>query len=791
MDEQRLVIAPNLAENQDLCEAVTKYITQEYWWNQLMLQEPFWATWQKIDNMWRSRFAAADLSIPNVTRKSMETVTPSAEDGKSARAQSVKPFQQMHAITDIGEQISWEGGLPARAEIPEDVIEGDFYQPTEQSCIAANAILRRSSEDINLRAKYRRSFGNFAKYGIAWAAVDFTMKYEEVELRFPLSAEPMEAEAQIQALVKAYPNAQFTQGMGFVKEQRVSELLTHFIPLTVDSVLIDPLISCDPVDNQPCPMVRQYIIEADLLKNRYDPLTNPFGFVNLEQAVSSQKGHYALTAEDEVPLRDRLKNRFNISDQMANQREQRIRQRWTAYPLLRISENGELDTGDGVTCPTCQGQKKIQQPVQQEAPMGAVDPGTMQVMADTQVAQVEEVDCPTCAGSGKARPPLKRWMVDFYGGMRMGATCIRIQEKPEKLDIPLLYAVDLSEDDACAYPMSKAEISMILVEQVTTAETQFHDSKEKTVYRGTKVKMDSPAAKIQNFNKPDLVAIFESDPREIERFDAGQFDETVTLVPYIERKEAQIEQIFGVTPTLQGLLASGRRSALEVGEATDAAKNPLVLMVDRYNRQMMGGWARKSIKNLELFGDRDYIRRVTGREFIGKVNIFTAVGEEFFKKLSAQQNIRYILESSTNDPVMQPARVEMWNELMKLMGINIRIPDGGMELAKLEAYKVVSEILGDGQFSPPEQDDPHQIYVEVFREAMRNDVWKKLAPQNMPLLQQRYMMQEQLAFQAEMMAMQEQALQQQIMNPQPNGDQPTTPGKPPQDRGQLNQAQQR
>ncbi len=113
-----------------------------------------------------------------------------------------------------------------------------------------------------------------------------------------------------------------------------------------------------------------------------------------------------------------------------------------------------------------------------------------------------------------------------------------------------------------------------------------------------------------------------------------------------------------------------------------------------------------------------------------------------------------------------------------------------MQLAKEEASRVVSEILGDGQFSPPEQDDPHQIYCEVFREAMRNPAWKKMAPQNMPLLAQRLMMQTQLAIQAELMQMQQQALQNQMMNPQPDGNQPATPGQPPQDRGQLNQAQQ-
>lgn len=770
-DEQRPVIGPNLAKDQALAKAVTQYVVTQFQYPQLLMQQPFWSTWRKIDNMWRAKVATQDLTVPNVTAKSLETLTPSATDGKSARAQSIKPFQQMHGIINIGEQISWEDGIPARAIVPEEVVEGDFYQPTQQSCVAVNSILRRTATDIDLRSSHRRGFGCFVKYGVSWAMTDFSMKYEQVELHYPIDADPNLAEAQMQAIAGQHQNVQFGPGLAVAKEWRVAEMKTSFMPLAAEDVFIDPLIPCDPIERQPCPIIRQHITEAELEGHRYDAQTNPFGFVNIELAVSENKGHYALSQDDETPLLEKLKNRYGISDQITGDRRQRIRQRWTTYPLLRIGGNNQLDTGDGITCPHCEGKKWM-------------------------FTEQGETECPTCKATGKVAPELKRYVAEFYGAIKSGATCIRIQEMPKGMDIPLLYAADLIEDDSCAIPLSKSEVAMTAAEQLTTAETQFHDSKEKVIYRGTLVKMDSPAAKIQNFNAPNLKVLFENDPREVDRMDAGQYDETTTLLPQIQRKEDQIEQIYGLTPTLQGMLASGRRSALEVGEATEAAKNPLVLMVDRYNRKHMGGWARKSIKNMELFGDRDYIRRITGKEFFGKVDIFTAVGEEFFKKMAALANVRYILESSANDPAMQPIRPQLWNASLKLMGItNITVPDGGLQLAKDQASEVVSQILGDGQFLPPMPDDPHEIYVEVFRAALRNKMWQRMCPQNMPLLMQRMQMQEVLLQQQMMEQMAAQIAQQQMMNPQEGeggkGNKPKTPGKSPKDGGeQMQHAQQ-
>jgi hypothetical protein len=761
MDEKRAVIGPNLAVNLTLARDVTVHLAENFWYPYLLLAMPFWNSRRIIDNMWRGRMAAADLTTPHVTKQTLENKTPTPIDGKSARGQSTKPFQQIHAVTDIMEQVSWDEGLPVKAMPPEQTVEDDFYQPTEQSCAAANIIFGRNSETLNLRNNYRKSAGSFAKYGLSWAMTDFSMRYESVELIFPL-----QDQMQADAVLQQYPDAMLVPGAAKVRQNHVAEMLTHYHPLSVDDVFIDPLITCEPMSKQPCPIVRRHVTPSDIQANAYHPVSNPFGFVNIPLAMEQQKSHYALSQVDEQPLREKLKNRYNINDQMGVKVE-RIKQQWTLFPLLRIGPNGELDTGEGIVCPHCAGQGSH----------------------ETETGRVE---CPTCQGTKRVFPPLKRYMVDLYGHINSGATCIRIQEMPEGMEIPLLYGADLVEDETCSVPVSLSEIAMIAVDQLTQAETQYVDAKNSVIYRGFKFKEDSPSAKIQNSYMPNLRVPCESSMDEFERLETATYDETVTLIPYIQRLEQQIEEIFGVTPTLRGLLASGRRSALEVGEATEAAKNPLVLKTDRFNQKMMGGWARHTLKNIELFGDRDYIRRLTGREFFGNIKLFTAVGKEFFAKMAATANLRYILESSANDPSMAMVRPQIWNELLPLMGItNVRVPDGGMAKAMDDAAQIISQILGDGAFVPATPDDPHEIYVMAFKAALKTDYWKRFAPQNFPLLQQRIMQQTELQIQAEMMQMQQQMLQNQIMNPggEEGGGNGNTPAQKrnPKDAGQASQ----
>ena len=787
VDETNFKFAPNLASNQELCKAVLKHLIWDYWYIYETQQQQFWPAWKRIDDAWRSRVSVADLNIESLTQKTREQIIQTLQDGMSAKGQSPAIFKQIKAITDLGEQVSWQDGIPCRAEVPADIFEHPLYQPNQQSAEAVNSILEDTADKKNVRSEYRKSFGGFVKYGCGWGLNDFSKMYEDMTLRYRLSQNPMEQQVQVEALSQEHKSPPSTVQMGqdgpeaiFVIK-RIKEMGTDFKHIDIDSVFIDPLLPVDDMSKQPAPFVREHINKSMLFDCAYDEENNPMGYLNLDKVDKVNASHYVLSQADEGPLWQRLRHRYNLSDSITNSTSRMaVKQKWTCFPLLRINENnGELDTGEGTVCHHCKGS------------------GNMDVMpySDSSVefeGVQEQAQCQECEGSGRVHPPLKRYVVSIFGGLLTENVCLRIQEWPKGMRLPLQYAGDMIEDTACAYPMSKSEIAIPINEQLATAATQFEQCKNQSINRGWKVKEDSPAASIQNFNKPDQRIPFENDPNEAMRVENNNFDETITLMPYMQMKESQIVDIYGASAAVLGEISSGRRSALEIGNAIESSKNPLINTVDRFNKQMMGGWAARTVENLDLFGDRDWILKKTGKSFFGKFRFFTAVGNEFVKKMAAIQNLQTILQSSANDPVVQPQRAELWNQAFNLMGIkNIKVNDGGIQKSIQEAMTIVTTIVGDGLMIPPSPDDPDDIYIGAFQQAMKDPYWITHAPQNLPLLQQRLFMQQQQAQQKAMeQAMQQQQQMMAEMQMQGGGEQQPNAKRTSQDMGQFMQDMQ-
>jgi hypothetical protein len=785
IDEQPPAIGPNLAANEKLCRDVTQYLSQEYWWPYELMQQRFWDANRRIDYAWRVRSAVIDTNPTAVTLPTQQTTTPLPQDGQSAKGQSVMPFKQIKAVTDLGEILSFEDGLPMRAEVPEDVDENQFYQPTEQSAKALNSLIRQNCEKVGFRDKHRQVFGCFAKYGYSAAHCPFELRYKD----FAHPPVPVRDQFEAQHLAMEHQGMQpelvrMPQGVGISFHEMRQEIVTAFNPLHYDDLMIDPFVKLLPtIESQPCPMVREYVTNADLDANRYDAKTNPFGYLNVELAVDKDRGHFMLNDVDMQPLRDRLRLRYNLNDQVGGGlKRDRAHKRWTMYPMLAIDDQGNLDTGDGVPCPQCMGQRKLVPPAPPAPPDGSsVSP--------------EVIDCPTCKGTGKVHPPTKRYVVNLYGDLTLQTTCLRIQEMPvnaqgETMPIPILFGADLVEDDAATIPMSKSEVMLVACEQVTRAESQFENSKEQTINRGWKVQMDSPAWKVQNFNAPNARIPWETDPREAERCEQSSYDDSVTLIPYIDRCDRKIQDIYGATDTLLGQLAQGRRSALEVGEATDAAKNPMVIMVDRFNHQIPGRFAKLIQWNVENFGDRDYVMRMTGRTYFGACRIFTAVAKEFLKKMALAQNLLTVLQSSTMDPTLAPVRADIWNAYFKLSGIDIRVPDSGQRIAQAKALNIINKILAYGIPDPALPSDPHEVFIGAFEAALQDPYWQQQFPTYIPLLYQRLMQQQQLFAMQQAQAFQMQLAQQQALNP-PKQEAPGAKGKQaPNGHGQAMQNQQ-
>lgn len=814
-DETPKRIEPNLALDEDLCKDVADYICQDFFVPYLMQAERMYRVWDEIDDMWRTTVKRADLDVGNIQMQEGMQLSNGQGGGfgmankNNANQAKVSPaaaHKQIDAITNLGESLSFESGqIPVQAKVPKTTYENPLYNPNQQSADAANAELQRQAAEVDLKRNHRIGFGNFVKYGHAFAMMDFRKEFETIECRHVLSPDMNAANPQLAMLREKYGTAEakieqdaYGRNIAVFLQTVPKVLHTQFMPLDVSAVFVDELIPCRPMERQPCPIVRTHINRWELADNPYHPEGNPFGWLNIETALKDDTGQYALSQPDEAERRRRILKRWGMSGQAgAIDQRNTIKQLWTAFPLLAIDEaTGKLDRGDGLTCPVCNGAGT--NPVQALSGFGA---DGEELMADTG----ERQDCQNCGATGKVRIKAKRYVVQLFGSMYGGGgvTVLRIQRNPTPKDrIPIGYSSHLCEDTSTCRPVSKSEIALSAYQQLATAHNQFLDSKSLTIRRPWKKKLDSAAYNV-DCNKPDSTIPIDVSMDEVERIETDSFDNTTTLVPYMQMMESEVQDIFGANDTVIGEISAGRRSANEIGLADEGSKRPLVQMIDQYNHDMFGrfGWGGFVLENLEAWQDRDWMVKRTGKTTWGKLDLFTAVGEEMMRKSAAIANYRYILEMSATNPALQPVVPYIIGEMLPAMGIIV--PDGvidqGFKKSQQEAFEVLTKILGDGVLIPPMYDDPDDLFIGVFENCMRainlnpNNHWAKTVPQNVPLLQERIAMQKQQRAQKQMQAMQMQLMQakmeQQALGEDPLGNQTERPGKPAKNGAQERQQQ--
>lgn len=751
-------IGPNIAESVD-AEKITRYLIGEYWIPYEIQQQRLWNVWRQLYEAWCAKCQIIDLDIPpeqySVTQQ-QGLVAANPRDGFTLKISPTDLHRQWDALLKIFLQIAFEGGgIPVAATQKANVFE-TFYNPTGNTVEAANEILADTADEVNLWQEARKNFHQFLVYGHCWASTDPRRSFMDVEARYALGADMTQAQIALSMLLQQKgPPARIDDSINgkvaVYPERRIKELYTRFRHLDKSDVFTDLTLSCCDMDKHPCPFVREVIGEHAIEQNNYDPEKNPFGWLNIRKALDDAKGQYILTMEDEAPRRQQLLHRYGINDQTTMRSEHTPKQLWTAYPMLRMADDGTIDMGDGVKCPHCFGRGKMMA----QLPTGAI---------------TESVDCQLCAGSGRTHPPLKRYVAQWYGNPRVqGMTLIRLQEMPDGMKVPLRFAADMIEDTACAIPTAKGEVAMNDFYVKAECDGLFLQSKRLAILRGWKVKDDSPANSV-DLMKPGQKIPFESSPDEAVRIDSSTIDETITIAPYVAEREQRIKDVLGATDQVLGQLAQGRRSALELSNAIDASKNPIIVTIDGYNRQMMKGWAEDTIQNMDLWGDRDFIRRKTGREYFGRVRFKTSVAEEYVRKLGRIQNQRTILEMLPSMLPVMPQLIPVATKIMQKwlddqgMG-DVRIPDDGLLKAQQMAMRLVSKIMGDGQVTFPSPDDNHIVFIDVFKgaiEACQNDPDDPFFGQlqNLPLLQQRLLQQQQLfQFQQQQMLQAQMAMQ--------------------------------
>jgi hypothetical protein len=712
---------------------VAEHIYRDFAYPALLQQQRLWEIWDRIDDAFRVREKAdnLDLAADDPIRK---TTSPdprgsglvNVNDGVSAKVTPATLHRQIVAKTDMHMSLAW-ADFPVRVMMPVTVYEHPLYNPTQQSVDIGNELLQENAREISLKERDRIGRGSFAKYGHAWAAVDFVYSTEDVDEAHAIPPDALQARQMITLLLQQYggvqPERQIRGGIPYLVWKRtvVKAMRTDFRPLRVDDVLIDTTMSAFPIENQLCPGFKTSANRAALFGNEYDERSNPFGWLNCEKALDEQLSHYTLSAVDEGQLRAEMLKKQGLSENTNMRPRDSRKQLWTFYPLLAIEpfqdpKTGEqkmlLDKGDGLECPSCNGSKTL-------------------------VTPEGSATCPSCHGAGKVYIKPERYVVQMFGSLMTGpgsVTVLRVQRNPTVQDkVPLLFAAHLIEDTAGAIPISKAEASLNAHVQLTTSYNQWYDAKNQMINRPWLVQEDSPLLKM-NLNRASKNLPCHDIEREAKPMPTLTFDITQNLQPWVQQNDAEVVRIMGMSNQMLGEVSAGRRAATEIQTAYDAARVPIVAEVDSYNSQMIGGWAWFTLANIEAWADRDWIRRKTGRTTFGKVQIFTATADEFMKRMGLIQNMRYVLEASVNDPTIN--RPVLWTSLLRQMSLpNVeQIVQDGLRKAQLDAFKIGMDILGDGKWSPPQMSDPHEIYMTIWEEMLKDSDLVSKAPQNAPLL---------------------------------------------------------
>lgn len=756
-DERRKPPGQNLASDEALCKAVADFLNTDYWWPYYIQRTTRQQTsWQRADNAWRGRIPASDMALPfaSVKPSRMGGGVVSPDNGIDSRITPAAAHKQLQALLDMYCSTSFANGeVPAKFKRPKAVFETETYNPNQQAVDAANTLIETTAEEIKLPLIYRTAAGAFLRYGFVAAVTDLACEYEDVADEVPLPADP--AGRQMLLNQRGMPEQVVNTATGQVAiypAKKVKRFTTNLTPLRPEQLWIDQLIpACPTMDRQPAPFVNSHITRGELIANRYDE-NNPYGWLNIEKALSGDS-QYVLSQPTETQYAERLRDKFGITDNAAiNKPKNTIRQLWTCYPLLSIDPaTGKLDTGEGFDC-QC----------------------------------VDSQDCPQCGGTKKYYVKPERYVVQLYGEFGFGnkTTVLRIQRNPTAKDrVPIIFATGMPEDTTGAIPISKTDVAWDTLRELTKCRNQVLEAKEKAVNRPWLKRIDSPAWTV-DCNDPDAVIPFDVNASEAQRVPGNTYDETTTLLPHINMLEGEIISIFGVTPTLMGQVAQGRRSASEINTVADASRVPIVAAIDSFNLQFVGGWAQMLIDNVEEYGDRDWIKRMTGRTTFGRLQLIAKTAEDFVRKRAVTQNAQYLLQATANDAAMQAIRPELYAAVLDGFGLEIDRSklDGGLKKAQQDGFTIIARILGEGQFLPAQADDPHGLYVDMFSQAIKDEYWLKRAPQNIPLLMQRLQMQLQFQQQELMMRAQMEAQEQQAESQQ--GREAGFPPNQPETSGQ-------
>lgn len=652
---------------------ILMWLSANYVWPQIQERVPFEKDWDLLMEMSQCQFPDQEFLDNNAEQTRLVQQKETSGRNK-ARITSTVVHDAIERLTDITHFISFKDGLPIQYNIPEFVrnpYSSPEYRPLEDRIEAANAILSWNSNNANVYRNHLIGTRQHYTYGLSYFLTDYNFRIEPI-IR------------------------QDNQG-NLVSVPELTEMGCSFEPLSIRKVWLNWRLPAYSMELQPCPFFFEETPRFAIVQNKYDPITNPFGYANTDAAMQQDWLYtdqaMASTARGLSITRSLMKNfdeacgRYGMASILKP--EYSVESRWTLYPMM------PLDPASGVF--DVDGTKKI---------------------------------------------PLQRFVVETFGPniMSGGQVLLRIQQNYyPKNKLPIYASVHMPTLDCGQYAPSIGAILTGHFRELCLCHEQFLANKDWINNPPAWVQISSPAA-TANLNQPGA-RVKVNGPN-----DFGwrmPYDATQSTVAMIQMLTSDAQNTSKAVDAVMGKAMGGRTSATEASNAFQASMSAITTDINLYNFDVMGGYASRVWDYMGMWADPDLLRAISGQfgfeispeDMWLSVGLKWDVGSSFIESIVRQQNTRYILESTVMDPTVN--RGELMRMLLKDMRFDPSkiIQDGGYEqqvqIATLQATKTY---YGEQVIISPDQDHAVAIKVKTaFIEDQDSD-WNRQYKANSPML---------------------------------------------------------
>lgn len=642
IDQTRLQIKPNLAnEMLDFAslQKIYRWMLDRYINPQMNGRRSYERIWDVLYDAYRLRLKLQDLKLHS-DDKFLTTMKEKAEATGVSEIQITDTliFDTVDRMANLTHFIAWKDGVPVQFNPPrymDTPLEDRFYAPTRDKYRAANCILDFCIQGEGVYRKHRLGSKDHFLYGISFISSE--LKY------------------RLQIKNEGRPDA----------EVLLQDIGVSYNPLSIRKVWVDYLLPLADMNMQPCPFWYENAAEFAILQNTYDPVTNPFGFSNLDKL---QRRLYDTFAGSQQNWMKALRSRLESMGQSLYQSEEtNVSALWTFFPMLPL----DPDTGDFETYP-----------------------------------------------DGRD-VPYKRFVWQHYGQDPITARIVplRLQDASFYTDLPIFGTTHLEDLDSGAYGMSICEALLNYTIELSRCREQYILNKDQINNPTTWHVAGSPSYE-QDVNKPGA---------KINVIGPNDFgwrtvpDATQTTVGMLSHLRERAQTTSKVVEAILGKAMGGRTSATEAQNVFQAAMSGVTTDINFFNFDTMGNYAKRVFEYTTRWFDIDLIKKITGNYgmvlALEDMNIGLSlkfdVGSSFIESIVKQGHIRYFLEAGARSPILdQRILFKALAEELKIRELSAAIiPDGVDREVQKATEQAISTFLGKRVIIDPNQN--HQIALEV------------------------------------------------------------------------------